>query len=425
MESNEWVQFKKDIMPEISKIKKLVFEDLPIDNFKDLNLPKNLPNLENLLIYKCPLKSLEGLPFDTPRLNSIGFVDLPNLQTLNAFPQTLPKFWIFTINNLPELCSFEGLPSELPKLNSINLRNLPKLHTFKGLPSNLPNYTLEINDVNIHTFRDLPKNIKSLQIWNRKKKNRPLFDLNIKNPMKYGFFIDNCIIKNFSYLSDYSIQDLKKYGVGGFNDCLIHSFEGFPTLPENVNLHEIFDRYNEDYHVTDTSLFLTGNTKIRSLSGLSLKFLHYFLPHYAITDREFDFAPYGTKLIEKCIDRDYLEQAQDQRRRQTRNIPNYEHHPNYEFEQAQALEEQKRNSFIHKNLPELYEYFKKTTIELAHQYIDDSSGIPPHQIARLIHEADHNIRKILENSLPPKNPTILKISQKIAFKAPNGFKILK
>ncbi len=425
MSSDERILFKLEVMPDILNIKKLVFEDLPIKKFKDLNLPRSLPNLEFLQIQDCPMNSLEGLPSEMPNLTSFSLVSLPNLQNLEGFPEILPNFWFLNINDLPELCSLEGLPSDLPKLNSIHLGNLPKLNTFKGLPSDIPNYTLEINDVNIHTFLDLPENIKSLEIENRKKKFRPLFDITIKNPMKYGFFIDNCIIKDFSFLSNYSIQDLKKCGVGGFNDCLIHSFEGFPSLPEIADLNEIFDRYNEDYHVMNPSLLLLGNTKIRSLSGLSLKFLHYFLPHIAITNREFDFAPHGMKLFENCIDREYLEQAQDQRRRRTRNIPNYEHYPNREYEEAQALEDQKKRSFIHENLHPLYEYFKKTTIQLAHQYIANPSDMFPHQIERLIHEADHNIRKILENSLPPKDPTILAISQKIAFKTPNGFKILK
>ena len=123
--------------------------------------------------------------------------------------------------------------------------------------------------------------------------------------------------------------------------CLIHSFENFPTLPKNTNLEDIFNRFNEDYHITNLSLFLAGNTKIRSLSGLSLYFLHYFLPHYAITDREFDFAPHGKKLLENCIDREYLKQAQTNSR-QTQIHD--------DIEQAQILEDQKRRSFIHENL---------------------------------------------------------------------------
>lgn len=81
--------------------------------------------------------------------------------------------------------------------------------------------------------------------------------------------------------------------------------------------------------------------------------------------------------------------------------------------------------FIDENVPELYAYFKTPIIELAHQYINNPEKFPPDQIERLIHEADHIIRKILENSLPANNPVILKISQKIAFKSPTGLVLLK
>ena len=47
-----------------------------------------------------------------------------------------------------------------------------------------------------------------------------------------------------------------------------------------------------------------------------------------------------------------------------------------------------------------------------------SSSMPSDQIERLIHEADHSIRHILENSLSPKDPIILKMSQKLPFILP-------
>ncbi len=81
--------------------------------------------------------------------------------------------------------------------------------------------------------------------------------------------------------------------------------------------------------------------------------------------------------------------------------------------------------FYPDKITQLYKYFKIPVYQLAQRYISNPESLPNHQIERLIHEADHDIRKLLENSLPSKNPTLLKISQKFSFKTANGLKILK
>ncbi len=398
MQSDKKIFFNLEGMPDLLEIQTLVFENLHIENFRCLKLPKKLPNLKHLQILDCPLKSLEGLPSELPNLKSISIGNIPNLQNLQGFPNLIPEFVHFTINTLSSLCSLEGLPSELPNLNHIIFYNLPKLHSFKGLPF-LPRLSdLEIYDVDFYSFKHLPKNLPSqfsIKIWNYNQKDHTLFDMICSTPFR-GLDIQDFIIKDFSFLNNFTVDDLKRAEFI-FTRCIIQSFEGFPSIPENTNLKEIFDLHIQDFDVIEPSITFSTDTKIRSFSGLSLPFLKYILPHYILSNL-FDFAPQGKKFLNECIDREYLEST------------------NYENIDSSLKDEK---------ILQLYEYFKIPVIELALQYISDPTSLPLDQIDRLIRESDHDIRKILENSLPPNNPVILQISQRISFKTQNGYKILK
>ncbi len=59
------------------------------------------------------------------------------------------------------------------------------------------------------------------------------------------------------------------------------------------------------------------------------------------------------------------------------------------------------------------------------KYISDQTSLPPELIERLVHETDPNLRKMLENNLPPANPVLSEISTKFTFETKNGLKILK
>lgn len=460
MQLDDRVFFKLEGMPDLLKIKTLVFEKLPIENFKGLKFPKKLPNLKSIQIRNCPLTSLEGLPSEMPNLKSISIGNIPNLQNANEFPKEIPEFNITVYNlqelrslgilmpqtpkkikiqtlngfpkiipeidslfltNLPELRSLEGLPPQTPKLNSIRLQDLPNLHSFKGLPSKLPRlYKLEIHDVDLLTLRDLPENLHPkfhLKIWNYKPKDSVLFDFAPNTPFE-GLHIIDYIIKDFSFMNNFTTEDFKKLRIYlYFERCLIRSFEGFPEFPENTNFKEIFDEFDDNFNITEPSITFAIGTKIRSLSGLSLHFLKYILPHYSINDKLFDFAPHGRELFENCIDREYI--------KRTISEQNQTIQMQTEIEQVQILNKRSQKAFIVEKLPELYEYFKTPILKLAYQYISDPVNMPPDQIERLVHEADYNIRKILENALPPKNPLLLQISQKLSFETANGLKILK
>lgn len=376
MGSNEKAFFNLEGIPNLLEIKTLVFEKLPIEDFERLNLPQKLPNLRHLQISNCPVKTLEGLPSEMPNLETISLSHLPYIKDLKGFPKKIPVFSEIYLQDLPHISSFKGFPSEFPRLNKLDIR-----------------------DTNLLTLRDISGNIPPrffLKIYNYDLKDPILFDLSPNNSFQ-GFGIQDYIFKNFSFLRNFNSKDMKHANFT-FRNCIIHSFEGFPTLPESINLNNIFDRYYKDTDSTRPSILFSPDTKIYSLSGLSFQFLKYILPHYFLNEKMFDFAPHGKKLLENCNNQEYLERT---------NYNNI------------------KEDFKIENLKPLYEYFKIPIINLAHRYVSDSTYLPSNQIECLIHEADHNIRKILENSLPQKNPVILQISQKIAFETSNGLKIFK
>ncbi|QEE16482.1 hypothetical protein DSAG12_02312 [Promethearchaeum syntrophicum] len=251
-------------------------------------------------------------------------------------------------------------------------------------------------------------------------------------------FVEDYIIKDFSFVKESSFPN-SFFGFT-FENCLIHSFEGFPSFPENTDFKKIFDEFNEDYKISETLIIFNTPTKIRSLSGLSLPFLHYLLPYYTDSSTLFDFAPHGMKLFKNCINSDSIEPSKfntlesdslkfstlesDPLKFSTLESNPNESKPN-EIKEVQIYHERLQKAFIHENLPPLYEYFKTPVEKLAHDYISNPSAMPPALIERLIHEATPTIQKILENSLPYTDPALLQISQKISFDLPNGLKILK
>ena len=83
------------------------------------------------------------------------------------------------------------------------------------------------------------------------------------------------------------------------------------------------------------------------------------------------------------------------------------------------------SKFVQNNTMRLHEYYRKTTQQLAHEYISTPKNLPTDQIERLVYEIDPELRKMLENNLQPTDPLIKKISEKNTFKTQNGLKIFK
>lgn len=61
----------------------------------------------------------------------------------------------------------------------------------------------------------------------------------------------------------------------------------------------------------------------------------------------------------------------------------------------------------------LWEYYRKTPKELAKQYAENPTSLTQDEKERLIHEANHQIRCHLEEYLPPDDPILMKISNRL------------
>jgi len=84
--------------------------------------------------------------------------------------------------------------------------------------------------------------------------------------------------------------------------------------------------------------------------------------------------------------------------------------------------------FIPEKIDKLLKFYEQNPAELALEYRSNPKSLTKDQIERLIHEADLNTAKILEDdkysNLPPNDPVIDQISQKFTIRTKNGIILL-
>ncbi len=114
--------------------------------------------------------------------------------------------------------------------------------------------------------------------------------------------------------------------------------------------------------------------------------------------------------------------------RETRNhLPHRERDSDYEFFKDNWIYgfHLENELFILEKLDRLHEYYKKTALQLAQEYVANPESYPPEQIERLVHEVDPEIRKMLENNLSPSDSVVKQLSTKFSYETQNKLKILK
>ncbi len=72
----------------------------------------------------------------------------------------------------------------------------------------------------------------------------------------------------------------------------------------------------------------------------------------------------------------------------------------------------------------LCEYYRKTPKEHAKQYAENPTLLNLDEKERLIHEANHQNRSHLEEYLPPDDPVLMKISNRLKITLPNKLNLL-
>ncbi|MBA7567609.1 hypothetical protein ES708_09324 [subsurface metagenome] len=78
-----------------------------------------------------------------------------------------------------------------------------------------------------------------------------------------------------------------------------------------------------------------------------------------------------------------------------------------------------------KNSQGMWEYYKKSQMELAQNFIDDNNSLSESEMGRLLHELGINERRMLEENLKIDHPIFSKISQNEKIKLKDGIEIMK
>ncbi len=70
-------------------------------------------------------------------------------------------------------------------------------------------------------------------------------------------------------------------------------------------------------------------------------------------------------------------------------------------------------------------HIHKTTLDLAQQFIQDEKSLTQDELKRLYSKSSYKERELLEAHLPPDDPILLKIDEKLKIEIANGLTILK
>ena len=369
----------------------------------------------------------------------------------------------FTTLKVSDDPTLEKIPPLLPITRKIEFNNFKILKPkIKGEYTNLypPNsenphwqfversYVPSGNYLN--SFKDLPRNLPNLEKISFSNSNITNFEeLSAEMPNLKGIGFSNCYIHS---LLEIPINHLV------FRGSTINSFEGL-VLP--VPQHAYMDE--DGNSVIEGNYIYLENCTIRSLGGVSRSTIQAILIAILSQDYEdqsknwfripnkikLDLPPTALKLIQEAVDLEIEIRYSPKLNKQWPSIWNGNSYriPNYFLDEWQIFgsgyydkyQEMYNASkhdwiygfglterlFISEKLDLLHEYYKKTSLQLAQEYIADTESFPPEQIERLVHEIDPETRKLLENNLPPDNPVIAQITSKFSFKTQNGLRILK
>ena len=361
----------------------------------------------NFEIFKEPQFAIDLTVVDDPALEKFPKTTFPNLKKI--------QFWKFG-NYRPQhsksihyhLHSFKDLPEKIPKLERIDF-NYSNISNFEELIADTPNLkTTNFYVCHIRSFHGFPKNI--------------------------NLTIEHSTINSFEGL-DFSILPTAKESQIKLENCTIFSLGGVSRTTLQAILVAILSKDYEKYDKDDRlrlklNLKKSSHPQIRCNlqlpptaltlvnESINQEIEHRYSPKhnenwpYIHDDRFLRIPPYYIdewQLYEE--DDNYLPRSE-----QIKSIFKFQWI--YGFNLMERL-------FIPENLDLLHEYYRKTTQQLAQDYIASPENMPPELIERLVHEVDPELRKMLENNLPPSDTVIEQISAKFAFRTENGLTILK
>ncbi|MBA7528016.1 hypothetical protein ES705_20199 [subsurface metagenome] len=341
-----------------------------------------------------------------------------HLHSLKDFPAKLPSLQNihFSKSIIPNL---EDLTAQMPKLLNISFSGCT-IHNLRGIPSNID---LVFNDSTINSFEGL-----ELPIPHNEKEEK--------------ISLTRCIIRSLAGVSKPTLHAIliqfPKYRFPAKNYVYYYKNKYYEFDNEVNRIKQIKEIvYNKNQppltpNMPPDSLMKTLN-KISINKGIHNYFEPIFLniPKTAMElieqtknpnpDNEITLDNQMRSVLNDFpeIDQNDLEECQ-----------NACEHFGVRFSINVFSEDEKiiihsRDCFIPENLERLYQYYRKTARQLAQKYITAPEKLLADQIDRLIHEVDPELRKILENNLPPSDPVISQISAKFTFESVNELKIFK
>ena len=362
-------------------------------------LPRNLPNLRKISIwfYKS-----------SKNLSPSKYKKRWNLQSFKDLPEKLPALerLEFIKSNI---INFENLTTEMPKLRNIYFGDC-RIHNFQGFPSNI-GISAQHTQINSFEGLDLPV------------PHGVYIDENSNTMIKENhIYLTNCIIRSLGGVSRSTLQALliailsKDYPEKKYNDNVeledpefhknrLHQIKldlhptALKLIQESID-SEIERRYSPKFHkswprIEGQSQPFPEELPVELRSQTCIRIPDYFVNDWKLFHLSNMYNRYEEMEL-VAYKPDWI----------------------YGFNLMERL-------FIPENLDRLHEYFKKTTRQLAQDYITSPESIPSAQIERLVHEINPQIRKILENNLPPSDSIIKRISNKFSFRTENGLIILK
>ncbi|MHA1645953.1 MAG: hypothetical protein ACTSVL_00120 [Promethearchaeota archaeon] len=323
-----------------------------------------------------------------------------------------------------EEISFKELPEVMPELETIRFYNCI-INNLEDLKAKMPNLnSMRFSDCLIHKFHGIPKSIEIVLHYSLINSFEGL-ELQIPhNKEESQIYLRNCTVRSFSGISRTTLQAIlcevlsKDFPEQKYNDNVefedpelhkqrLHQIKldlpitGLNLLCQSIN-PEIERRYSPKLNPRWPSVY-TGEISdaAEKFPNIPIDSFRYSdIPNYYLNEWQLYRYKDGTSHEEE--------------------LQNYAHKEDwvYGFDLTEKI-------FIPEYLDSLHEYYLKTTRQLAQEYVTNPSSLSPELIDRLIHEIDPELRKMLENNLPPSNSVIKDISAKFSIETPKGLKILK
>ncbi|QEE15434.2 hypothetical protein DSAG12_01259 [Promethearchaeum syntrophicum] len=335
--------------------------DFPPNSITDL---ENIPQiLPNLKTFIINTSDFKSLKGFPEELPNLKILNIksPQISDLSPLSKTMPSLERFFISKC-EVSYLNGIPEDLPKLDRIFLDSIP-IKNLEGIPSLLPNLKhMKIKHIPIKSLKNLPESLPNVE----------------------KIEISGTHITNLQYLPE-DMPTLKELILARNN---LTSLKGMPN--ELPKLLKIDISHNHLSHLKflpnvafSSCIIIRKNNPIRTLHGINDRFFKQFLSKAMPT---VNLCPKGLEIIKK-------------------------YNPSY-YNLIEIVNEAKK-------------FYKKSSHELAQQYVSNPQSLNEGEIERLIWEANFDDRKLLENVVSANDSVLQKISQRLEIPLNSDFSLLK